>query len=597
MATRGTVDRSRDYSAVLRCDAGDTWLPRAQSQIETWLREKDFDVNLVESGDYADGDRSLAVRADVRDNGGDIKITLFEPSPQGTWTTEVIAHDEPGVDDWISIHVTNDEGRFVAVPRVARYLLEVLPLRDGQLELEDSFDVLRADRIDELVDALTDDRRHGLAFVAGSDAESAIPFDPWARQVGKWAKEVSGLGKVFVLDPAATLAFQQRVGPELAAPAWAIRTYRPNVQLDDRLNARQHRILGTRRLGNEPYGAIRTLLGDIARQQAGTRPPDPSVLRVQRRFERLENRRLVEHLVEPATAAETSAAEVAVEPVAVPAPKPAEDNQLALVKKILGLVEITEQSLTSFIAKLTRRDHERRALDALKERVDRLQSQVEDLQDENQVLVEALDDAQLETELVRLDMDDRDGKIRWLTARLKEHDDYEAEYADVPEEYKQSRPDDFDDLLDRIEQLDGVCFTGDAKEVARLAQVDTNDVALRAAWDAVLVMCDYVRLRADGSWAQGLKQFIDHTPQGCHTISSRKFAETETGTTMRQFGDERLFSVPEDVESGGTVTMKAHFKLAKIGHVSPRMYIHDAHPDHSMVCIGYIGLHLTNTQT
>ena len=72
-----------------------------------------------------------------------------------------------------------------------------------------------------------------FAFVAGSDAESAIPFDPWARQVGMWAKEVSGLGKVFVLDPAATLAFQQRVGPELAAPAWAIRTYRPNVQLDD----------------------------------------------------------------------------------------------------------------------------------------------------------------------------------------------------------------------------------------------------------------------------------------------------------------------------------------------------------------------------
>jgi hypothetical protein len=597
MTARGTADRSRDYSAVMRCDAGNVWLPQAQSQIESWLREKDFDVSVVESGDFVLGDRSLAVRADIHDSGGDVKITLVEPSPQGTWTTEVIVHDEPGVDDWISIRVTNDQGRFVAVPRVARYLLGVLPLRDGRLELEDSFSVLRSGHIDELVDALTDDRRHGLAFVAGSDVELDIPFDIWANQVGKWAKEVSGLGKVFVLDPAATADFARRVGPEFAAPPWAIRTYRPDVRLDDTDNARQHRILGTKRLGSEPYGAVRTLLGDIARQQAGTRPPDPSVLRVQRRFERLENRRLVEHLAEPAPAAETSAAVAAAEPVTAPAPKPAEDKQLALVKKILGLVEITEHSLTSFLAKLTRRDHERKALEALKERVDLLQSQVEDLQDENQLLVEALDDAQLETELVRLDTDDRDGTIRWLTARLKEHDDYEAEYADVPEEYKQSRPDDFDDLLDRIEQLDGVCFTGDAKEVARLAQVDTNDVALRAAWDAVLVMCDYVRLRADGSWTQGLKQFIDHTPQGCHTISSRKFAETETGTTMRQFGDERLFAVPEDVECGGTVTMKAHFKLAKIGHVSPRMYIHDAHPDQSMMCIGYIGLHLTNTQT
>lgn len=597
MRARGTLDRSRDYSAVMRCDAGDVWLPRAQSQIETWLREKDFDVSIVESGDYVDGDRSLAVRADVGDSGGDIKITLTEPSRQGTWTTEVIAHDEPGIDDWISIRVTNDDGRFVAVPRVARYLLEVLPLRDGLLELEDSFNVLRADRIDELVDALTDDRRHGLAFVAGSDAESAIPFDSWARQVGKWAKEVSGLGKVFVLDPAATLAFQQRVGPELAAPAWAIRTYRPNVELEDKLNARQHRILGTRRLGNEPYGAIRTLLGDIARQQAATRPPDPSVQRVQRRFERLENRRLVDHLVEPAAVVEADAPAAVAEPVQTPAPGKAAEKQLALVQRILGLVEVTEQSLTSFLAKLTRRDHEPKALDALSERVDSLQSQVEELQDENQAMVAALDDAQLETELVRLDMDDRDGKIRWLTARLKDQGDYEAEYAVVPEEYKQSRPDHFDDLLDRIEQLGGVCFTGDAKEVARLAQVDTNDVALRAAWDAVLVMCDYVRSRAEGSWTQGLKQFIDHTPSGCHAISGRKFAETETGTTMRQFASERLFPVPDDVDPSGAVLMKAHFKLAKIGHVSPRMYVHDAHPEHPMVCIGYLGLHLTNTQT
>ena len=415
--------------------------------------------------------------------------------------------------------------------------------------------------------------------------------------MGKWAKEVSGLGKVFVLDPAATLALPAARGSR----AGGARLGHPDISTGRSTGRQAQRPPaphpGHQRLGNEPYGAIRTLLGDIARQQAGTRPPDPSVLRVQRRFERLENRRLVDHLVEPAPAAETSAAEVAVEPVAAPAPKPAEDKQLALVQ---------EDSRSG-------RDH-RAVIDIVHCQADATRPRAHGSggaqgagglvavpgrgpAGREPSLVEVLDDAQLETELVRLDMDDRDGKIRWLTARLKEHDDYEAEYADVPEEYKQSRPDDFDDLLDRIEQLDGVCFTGDAKEVARLAQVDTNDVALRAAWDAVLVMCDYVRLRADGSWTQGLKQFIDHTPQGCHTISSRKFAETETGTTMRQFGDERLFAVPENVESGGTVTMKAHFKLAKIGHVSPRMYIHDAHPDHSMMCIGYIGLHLTNTQT
>lgn len=43
--------------------------------------------------------------------------------------------------------------------------------------------------------------------------------------------------------------------------------------------------------------------------------------------------------------------------------------------------------------------------------------------------------------------------------------------------------------------------------------------------------------------------------------------------------------------------MKAHFKLARIGMVSPRMYVFDGHPADPRVFIGYIGPHLTNTQT
>ena len=43
--------------------------------------------------------------------------------------------------------------------------------------------------------------------------------------------------------------------------------------------------------------------------------------------------------------------------------------------------------------------------------------------------------------------------------------------------------------------------------------------------------------------------------------------------------------------------MKAHFKLASIGMLSPRMYYHDDYANSGKIYIGYIGRHLTNTMT
>jgi len=43
--------------------------------------------------------------------------------------------------------------------------------------------------------------------------------------------------------------------------------------------------------------------------------------------------------------------------------------------------------------------------------------------------------------------------------------------------------------------------------------------------------------------------------------------------------------------------MTAHFKLGRIGMVSPRLYFFDDYTKTGKVYIGYIGPHLTNTQT
>lgn len=594
------VDRSRDFVALMRCEAGDRWFPDAIAQVHSWLREKNFDVDLYDSADHTSGARTLTVRR-LDGNGHDLRVQLVERNTNaGTWTTELLVHDEPGADDWISLVVRNDQGRFVNVPRLARYLMQVVQLGDGAIEFHDGPQVFGSTDLDRLITLLSDTERHGLVFVAGSGDDPGLPFDAFRRKVGEWAKEVYGLAQVVVLDPAATSALSDRIGTQFEAPAWTIRTYQPGVDLDDASDARRHRILGTGRLATKPDAWTRRLLGEIARQQAATRAIDHAVQRVRHRLERFENRRLVDSLAAAADSAATVLNSGPIErpdlvEIAEPPPEVGTDDAalLTMVRHTLGIETITEQSLLRAVAARI----DRSAVSALEVRVNDLQSTKEQLEDERSELMAALDDAQIEIEVSNLDLDNRDGKISWLEARLKERGDYEATYLDVPVEFTISRPDSFEQLLDQVEATDGICFTGDPSEVVKLNQIDTNNAALRTAWDAVLAMYDYAKARAAGDWNQGLDQYLKCPPDGYRSIAAGKFGASETAATMRAHGAERQFPVPTSVHPSSRIEMKAHFKLARIGMASPRMYVLDRHPNDPCLYIGYIGPHLTNTQT
>ena len=587
-----TANHSRDYHAHMLCEAGDGWLPRAIDQISCWLREKHLDVDLDGPVDFEAAGAKLSVRRLSDAAADDLRLNLVESNDTGVWTTELHAHDDLNGADWITLSVRSGHGGFVNVPRLARYLMQVLPLGDASIEFTAGHQMFHVTEVDRLLALLEDNSRHGLVFVAGTDDTSGIPVPTFAQKVGDWAKEVYGLAQVIVLDPAATRDFQSRAGARFGAPPWTIRTYHPGVRFDDPLDARRHRILGTESLGSRRDQDIRRLLGDIARQQAATRPEDPGVLRARRRLERFENRRLLDALQPiPAPGPPTRP------PAPVPESPDGTQGELALVRRILGLEQITEESLVDLVERTRQLAGARAALAALQQRVDELQTRREKLEDGTVELRGALEDAQLEAELVRLDLDDRDARLNWLTERLKSHNDFEASYAETPAEYLHVRPKTFGDLLKRMQDMPGVEFTGDVSEVERLNQIDTNDAALRTAWDAVLALNDYVRARTSGACTQGLDHYIEHTPSGYRTFPKGKFAETETGITMRGYGKERIFPVPSEVTPRGQVAMKAHFKLARIGMTSPRMHIYDGHPQVPRVFVGYMGAHLTNTQT
>lgn len=76
-----------------------------------------------------------------------------------------------------------------------------------------------------------------------------------------------------------------------------------------------------------------------------------------------------------------------------------------------------------------------------------------------------------------------------------------------------------------------------------------------------------------------------HRLDGNQTLSSPKWSA------------ERVFSVPTTVREGGTVLMEAHFKPTWRDTFAPRLYYYDDVAGTGKVYIGYIGQHLTNTQT
>lgn len=601
MTAAAVSDRSRDYVAFMRCDAGDKWMSEATSQVASWLGNlKRIDVDLDRRGDYTFDRTTLKVRPLAQGDGQDFHLELREDGGDaGTWSTGLLIHDEPGGRGWISIQVRNSVGLYVKVPNLARYLMQVLPLGDGEIHFTDGPQLFHSDDVGHLVEVLADQQRHGLVFVAATSPDDSM-LTPFTEKVDQWARDVYGLAQVVILDPAATEEFAGRAGPQFAAPAWTIRTYQPGVDFGSDQDWRRHRILGTHSLATRSDASIASLLGDIARQQAATRPPSAALLRSQRRLARIETKALVDAALPEASPLDATPAPQLdqVDRLTLSLKPPSDaDGRLEMVARVLGLEEVTEERLLEIARRARQRHDEAVAAHGLRARLEALQSDLERLQDEHQELEAALSDAQYEAECAHLDDDGRESRIQWLESRLKDMGDYEARYLEIPPEYLTSRPANFDDVLQRIERLEGVSFTGDATEVERLNQIDTNDAALRTAWDAVLALEDYVRARREGACQQGIRHYLSHTPAGYRPFPPGKFGETETGVTMRSFGSERVFPIPQEVDPTGQVTMKAHFKLARIGMASPRMYVYDAHPRLPHVYIGYLGVHLTNTHT
>jgi len=603
---------------------------RVLEQLCVWLGEKGWDPELAETGYFQREASELFVLHHDTRSSNDLRVRLREESPSGEWRTELTLSDPRSSDGWMSVTVTNDKGRFVDVPRIAAYVLDVVDGFDGPAALTSDPVLVSSAGIDDLLEELCSEDREGLLFVAGT-ADDSVLFPAFQRRVKIWTRQVRGLSRVVVLDPHATAELMREVGPKHAVPAWTVRTFQPLVDPAVELDGRRHRILGIPALAQRHDADLARLLGRAARAHAATRTLPEGVLKVTRRLARLEAQAAVSELegVSPATNEVIDLTGPAVTPPASSAREVAPDDrksaevplghadsgveggasvpdqaaaylaQVELVRSVLGVDALEESVLRELAERARRGAHVEAAAARIGRQLEEQQARVDMLEDEVSYYREYAEEEEFERALVEEDRARLGDQARWLRSRLSELRDFDSAFGEVPESAYTRYPQSFEELLARVEELDehGVVFCAAQRSAAELDDFDSLGKLVRAAWEALLVLCDYLRARRDGACESGLEGYLERTPSGFRTVPPKRFASTETSRTMDAYGAERIFNVPVEVDASGTAVMKAHFKLGRVGMVSPRMYLLDRCAVDGKVYVGYLGEHLTNTQT
>lgn len=621
-ATRWGVDGTA-YSAVWSVvNAGDL-IRAVEDQFESWLRTKGSWDPQTETSGYRLGPQGQELLVVHRDGaeGLSLRLRLIEANNHGTWRTSVTVNQSVLDDSWVGLQVANSGGTPAKVPRLATFLLEALELHDGDTWLSAKPQRVSGPDIERVAEEVTDLGRQGLYFVAGTD--ESLPFSAFSERVERWTADTRGMAQVVVLDPVATREFASIVGASHAVPPGTIRTFDTDVDPAIAADGRRHRILGTRRLAGSD-AAVRAILGHATRAHAAQRPLPGRFSSVHRALTRMEDKLLVDTLLHSPSLADGArqsdpadvpvAGTAVVGPAEVQAPAPAVDHQpstsidqeatrylaqVELVKEVLGIAAIDRDTLADIGRLVDRTATNTDAVDRVMRQLDERRERIEELEFERDVVREVSDDQELELADALATQVKLADEVRWLRRRLAEHGDAEGGHGILPAEEETRYPSDFVDLADLLGGLEprGVIFTGDMDVVCGLADQDPIGRVAGVAWDCLLTLCDYVRARDAGDHTQGVRQFLETTPQGYRSVPPKKFAAKETAATMQAWGDLRSFPVPTSVALPGEVHMEAHFKLGRVGMVSPRMYYFDNYSLDGKLYVGYIGSHLRNTKT
>jgi hypothetical protein len=493
--------------------------------------------------------------------------------------------------------------------------VRALPARDGAHLLKAHPRIVRDADVEKVVAALVDPARRGLAFVAGTPYAAAIA--PWRDTVASLLDDTEGIANAWVLSPSATDRFNYLVQPAHQVSEGVVRTFLPGVDIGNALDAERHRYLTRRSLEREPSRALRRLFGQRAREQViAARLPD-----VLRDLDRILRQDIDFELLDGLTAAPREPAPIvvpqpvrpprsrdvrdepepeAVEPeLAEPQPQPVTEAVPAVLGQylatvlhaVLGTEEITLENLNRL--EVLARTGQR--ADATKQRISARLTELQDSVDEagldRDLAREELAIEQRERADAEEDRASAERQLRHVRKQLIVAGRADVAWTEPDLDIRDIRPDTFIDLLERLEELAHVTFTGDDGITLDLDKHGNSRSWAGKTWDALLALDDYARISLTEGFAGDVTAYLADTPAACRTFSSNRHAFTESGEVQRN-PQLRALPVPAEIEPAGRAFMGAHFKIAQSATISPRLHYLDATARTQVIYVGYIGPHL-----
>ncbi|WP_047688626.1 hypothetical protein [Kocuria sp. ZOR0020] len=571
--------------------------------VQQWMAGKEIHADLNTSGRFVHpNSSSIAEITRVFAPVDLFRLTLIEKNAESgaTYTTNLIING--GESPWVWVDISNDINSYVAVPRVAKTLLEQFPFHDGSWRMRPDATLVHTEDVPGLLKALADPKRRVPLLVAGS-TDNPDMNEVFQLGLQYWGRQVFGMGGVALLDPAATQEFNKTVQRNFHLSPWSLRTFLPDLDLDDPSRSTRHRFVGAKRLVEDRPDRVASLLGHVARSVASTMPAPPAVLDALHRLDQESNRQLLDSLRTRQTREEPrdteklrrrSSEDGGTQPSITET-----EEQLAMVLDLFGVPAFEEEKLLEIAAVWESSNQTQDATDRIAKRLELLETENSRLRTDRELYKELTELAENEAAVSgQLEYKLRE-QVLFLQSQLAKYENAAEVYDEFTIPPEQDVPDNMEDLVDRLGELEehGVFFTGSTRTTEDLAAQDHAGAVVRTTWEALQACVDYLRCKSQGDFQGSLHDYLKTSPSGYRSFPVGKHAALESESTRNQFRGERIFPVPTAVRDDGKTFMEAHFKLAKIGMVSPRMHYFDDSNASGCIYVGYIGPHLQTVGT
>jgi hypothetical protein len=387
----------------------------------------------------------------------------------------------------------------------------------------------------------------------------------------------------------------------------------PEVDPASAVDARRHRVLLARTIAEQAPGLLAHLLGRAHRSRALNLGLPSGVAHVDRLLSREEPAAVLRAIQEappgpfPRTSGDGAAGLAPAGQAAITAVR-----EVAIAGELLTSL-VSEFQSDAFRAELpggsddmTARFRELlaegrgvlRGQQEISRRLAALQDMLEAVEDDRDLIRARLEDEQLDhaetqAELLKakLELD----RLRGILSRAGRVDQTRAAAAAA------QSPGSFAELLGRLDEhvLSRVIFTGDPKNALELDDLDPIGTWAAKSWDVLRVLDGYAAERHRGEFGKGVHAYLGHTPPGRpgYPPGAHSTQESEPVERSSKLRKLRVFPVPSGLHPDGAIFMNAHFKIARKGLVSPRIYYYDDASQTGMIYVGYIGRHLPNAHT